>query len=70
MSKNLLVSYLHYYLTSTLAALNKSETIIVIFFSDDVLDKMAEILEVKVRLLDKGQAVPFKNYAEEMFEQF
>jgi hypothetical protein len=45
------------FLKYSLAALNPTETILVIFFSDDVLDKMAEILEVKVRLLDLGQAV-------------
>jgi len=40
----------------------------VIYFADDTLDKMAEILELKVRLLDIGQAIEFKNHAQELFE--
>lgn len=53
-----------------LGALNPTETMLVIYFSDDTLDKMAEILEVKVRLLDHGSTMPFKNHAEELYEQF
>jgi hypothetical protein len=51
-----------------IAALNNTQTILVIYFADDTLDKMAEILEVPVRLLDIGQCVEFKNHAEDMFE--
>lgn len=32
--------------------MNKTETILVIYFSDEMLDKQAEIHEVRVRLLD------------------
>ena len=31
---------------------------------------MAEVLSLKVPLLDYYTCMPFKNYAEEMFEQF
>lgn len=37
--------------------MNKTETMLVIYFSDDSLDKMAEILELKVRLLDNGTTI-------------
>ncbi len=40
-----------------LGAMNKTETLLVIYFSDDLLDKMAEIHQVKVRLLDLGQSI-------------
>jgi hypothetical protein len=43
---------------------------LVIYFSDDLLDQMAEIHEVKVRLLDHGQTIQFKNHAEDLYEQF
>jgi len=35
-----------------LAALNPDRVLLVIFFSDDLLDEMAEIYELPVRLLD------------------
>ncbi len=50
--------------------MNKTQTILVIYFSDDTLDKMAEILELKVKLLDSNVAIEFKNHAEDMYEQF
>lgn len=50
--------------------MDNTETIVIVFFSDEVLDIIAETNKVKVRLLDHGEAVQFKNYAEEMYEQF
>lgn len=50
--------------------MNKTETILVIFFSDEILDQMAEIEKVKVRMLDEGVTMKFQNHAEDMFEQF
>jgi hypothetical protein len=35
-----------------IAALNPDRVLLVIFFSDDLLDEMAEIYELPVRLLD------------------
>ena len=43
---------------------------ILIYFPDELLDQMAEIHEVQVRLLDSMQTAPFKDHAEELFEQF
>jgi len=44
--------------------------VLVIYFSNEVLDYMAEIYKVKCRLLDYNQTVPFKTHAEDIFEQF
>lgn len=43
---------------------------VLIFFQDELLDEMAEILELQVRLIDTGQTAPFKDHAEDLFEQF
>lgn len=43
---------------------------LVIFFSNELLDKVAEVYELPVRLLDMDQAIQFKDYAEEIFEEF
>lgn len=48
--------------------MSNENTILVIYFSDEILDKMAEIFEVQVRLLDYNYNVEFKTYAVEMFE--
>ena len=52
------------------SAKNKENTNIIIYFSDDVLDQMAEINRLKCRLLDQNVSTYFKNHAEELFEQF
>jgi len=43
---------------------------LVIFFPDKLLDWMAEIEELPVRLLEINQTMPFKNHAHEIFEAF
>lgn len=40
-----------------LASLNEKETIFVIYFSDYVLDEMAEVYELPVRLLDNTATI-------------
>ncbi|CDW85080.1 anoctamin-like protein [Stylonychia lemnae] len=60
----------NYFIFILLAALNPDRDLLVIYFSDDLLDEMAEIYELPVRLLDQNQSVPFKNYAEDVYEQF
>eukprot|EP00347_Sterkiella_histriomuscorum_P001432 403372059 len=52
------------------SALNESMVIIVIYFSNELLDQMAEIYGLPVRLLDENQAIQFKDHAEENYEQF
>ena len=43
---------LWFFNVSFIAALNPDRVLLVIFFSDDLLDEMAEIYELPVRLLD------------------
>ena len=52
------------------SAMNPDHTILVIYFSNEVLDQMAEISDVKCRLLDYNESLNFKNHAEELYEQF
>jgi hypothetical protein len=43
---------------------------LIIYFADDLLDQVAELNNIEVRLLDKNQTLPFKNFAEDIYEQF
>ena len=44
--------------------------IVLIYFPDELLDQMAEILEIDTRLIDYSLAIPFKDHAEDLYEQF
>jgi hypothetical protein len=57
-------------ITKFLAAMNKDHTIIAINFSDDVLDQVAELEGLEVRLLDLKQTLPYKIHADDLYEQF
>jgi len=41
-----------------------------VYFEDQVIDFMAEILNMKARLISYDCMVPFKCYAAEKFERF
>lgn len=43
---------------------------LVIYFSNEILDQVAEIQRVKCRLLTFRISTEFKHYASDMFEQF
>ena len=47
-----------------------NKKIVVVYFEDEVIDFMAEILQVKARLNEFDCLVPFRCYAADMFERF
>ena len=49
---------------------NGEHLIVVIYFPKDVLDKMAEIVDLECKLQDSQHSQPFKTYANDLFERF
>ena len=49
---------------------NDNKLSIVIYFEDNVLDLMAEITQVKCRMMNYNVCEDFKCYASDMFDQF
>jgi len=47
-----------------------SHLVLVIYFPDELLDQMGELLEVDVRLLNFNRTYPFKNHADDLYESF
>lgn len=48
--------------------MNPEYTILVIYFSDEVLDYVAEINNMQCRLLDSKATAPFKTFASDLYE--
>ena len=42
----------------------------IVYFPDEILDQMAELEELPVQLLDSDNILPFKDYAEDIYEAF
>ena len=60
-----------YVFNNYIGALNHENSILVVYFSDEVLDAVAEIKKVQCRLLEgKGATAEFKTYGNDMFEKF
>jgi hypothetical protein len=54
-----------------IGALEKENSILIVYFSDEVLDAVAEIKKLQCRLLEgKGMTAEFKTYGSDLFEQF
>jgi hypothetical protein len=51
-----------------IGALNPENTILVIYFSDEILDYVAEIKGIECRLLESKGTAPFKTFASELYE--
>ena len=49
---------------------SEEDLIFLIYFPDDLLDQMAELQNLPVRILEFNEVVPFKNYAEDIYEAF
>jgi hypothetical protein len=49
---------------------NPNHHIIVIKFPGDVLDQMAELIDLKCKLQDSNHVLSFKVYAKDLFDRF
>ncbi len=56
--------------TEIISPENKDYSILVIYFSDEVLDFVAEINKIDCRLLGKKYTAQFKTYASDLYEKF
>ena len=55
----------------SIGAFDKENSILIVYFSDEVLDAVAEIKKLECRLLEgKGMTAEFKTYGNDLFEQF